>query len=236
MRDVAQTRTWLSVLWLAVATVPSGPAYAESFAHSAQAWAGAFFQGPLRGDLFFQGDLHYRVSDQGAPATAIVRPAIGWLLAPGVTVTLGYAYTPSWPAPGVKAVGEHRAWQQAQIDQPVLNGALRVQWRSRLEQRSRPATSEAVGLRFRQFVRWTRPLGERWLLTAWDEVFVGLNRTDWGQLLGFDQNRVFIGIGAHVVPMTFRVEAGYFNLARRTPPGKADGMIHAAMVNLFVNW
>lgn len=228
-------RLWLVVAvagWLGVPHSACG----QGLAHSRQAWAGLFAQGPVSGNLLLQSDVHYRVFDQGSPAAVIVRPGLGWLFAPGLTATLGYAYTPAWPAPGADAVGEHRAWQQGQLDRPVREGALRVQVRSRLEQRARPAKGDDLGLRFRQFVRVTKPLNERLALTAWDEVFVALNRTSWGQLTGLDQNRLFAGVAVHVVPRVVRVEVGYFNQLRRTPTGKPDLAVHVAMVNAFVGW
>lgn len=211
-------------------------AVAQGLVHSRQAWAGLFLQGQINGNLLLQSDVHFRVFGQGAPAAVLVRPGLGWLVAPGLIATLGYAYTPSWPSPGTDAVDEHRVWQQGLWDRPVLDGALRMQIRARLEQRARPAKGDDLGLRFRQFVRVTRPLGERFALTVWDEVFVGLNSADWGQQQGLDQNRLFAGVGVQVVPRSLRVEVGYLNLARRTPPGKADVAVHVAMANAFVGW
>jgi hypothetical protein len=153
-------------------------------------------------------------------------------------ITLGYAYTPSWRSAGQSfddRINEHRLWEQWQYEVPIANTSVTVQFRTRLEQRWRPVWGSDTGWRARQFVRVTVPLQGPWVFTAWDELFVALNDSDWGQRGGFDQNRVFVGAGLWAVARTLRLELGYFNqyVYRR---GAADAVNHAAMMNAFVVW
>ncbi len=231
----------LLVLVLVLVHVPRS-AVAHGVDHQYQTWLGVFAQGPIVGRVVFQGDLHYRVYSDLSPFLAIVRPGVAYEIRRGMFVTVGYAWTPSWRQPDQAAgdfVDEHRAWEQWQYEFPLAGGALRLQLRSRLEERVRPGVGGDLGLRFRQMARVSIPLGRggRWLVAAWDEVFFGLNDTDWGQRLGFDQNRVFCGAGWWFAPGAARVEVGYFNQHLRRPSNPAGDLSnHALMINTYLTW
>ncbi len=237
------TRPLFSLVALsAMLAVAPRSAAAQGVDHAYQTWLGVFAQGPIAGRVVFQGDAHYRVHAHLSPYVAIVRPGVGVQIARGMIVTVGYAWTPSWPQAD-QAVGdfvdEHRAWEQWQYDLPLASGALRLQFRSRLEERIRPGVGSDVGVRFRQMARVTVPLGAagRWLVTAWDEVFFGLNDTDWRQRQGFDQNRVFGGVGWWFAPGAARVEVGYFNHYVLRPGDPARDLAnHGLMVNTYLTW
>lgn len=234
--------TIVGALAAAVVMAFAPRAEAQTVDHEYQTWLGLFAQGPIHGRLFFQGDLHYRVYANFTPYAALVRPGVAWQLMPGMFVTLGYAWTPSWSQPdqGVEdLIDEHRLWEQWQYEFPLATGALRLQLRTRLEERWRPSVGGDTGVRFRQMVRVTVPLGAsgRWVLAAWDELFFGLNDTDWRQRQGFDQNRAFGGVGYWFVPGALRVEAGYFNQYVQRPGNPAGDLSnHALMVNTYVSW
>jgi len=137
----------------------------------------------------------------------LARPAIGYDLNARSSVWLGYGYTPAFPSAG-GVVTENRAWQQYLWNGPAAGGTLAS--RSRLEERSIEG-NEALAWRFRQQVRVTRAVssGGRATAIVWDEVFVHLNATRrTGR--GFDQNRVFGGIGLGLDSHA-RIEIGYMN-------------------------
>ncbi|MEW5740039.1 MAG: DUF2490 domain-containing protein [Myxococcota bacterium] len=203
---------------------------AEGLDPQAGAWFGVFAAGPLHGDVMAWFDVHARANQDFSGVNYLVRPGVGWRFRPDMVAWLGYAWTPQTQG-GAITLDEHRVWQQWTWDGPRFESGVRLSLRSRLEQRF--ANGE-VGLRFRQFVRVQSPFlgGGPVLLAAWDEAFVAFNDTSF-QAAGFDQNRLFLGVGTKVGSVA-RVEAGYFNnwLSR---PG-ADPFRHVVMVNVFFSW
>jgi len=229
----------LAATVLATALLPLG-ARAQNVENAYQTWLGLFAQGPIAGRVYFQGDLHYRAYADFSPYWVLVRPGIGYSIMPGMFATVGYAWTPSWRAPDLAfedRVDEHRIWEQWQYEFPLAGGALKLQLRTRLEERLRPDVGSDLGLRGRQMVRVTVPCAAHWFLAAWDELFIAFNNTDWKQHAGFDQNRLFVGAGVWAVPSTLRLEVGYFNqyLHRYNNPA-GDLANHALMVNTYVSW
>lgn len=53
-------------------------------------------------------------------------------------------------------------------------------------------------------------MNDLWYLIAAEEVFLNLNTVAWGPVAGYDQNRVFAGIGYRLTNTT-RAEIGYLN-------------------------
>ncbi len=142
----------------------------------------------------------------------LVRPAVGFDLTPRSSLWAGYGYTPSYPPDG-EVLQEHRAWQQYLWVGRLRRPALQLQWRSRLEERWIAGNGETAW-RYRQFARLTRQLGARAggpTIVVWDEVFVHMNDTA-RTVSGFDQNRLFAGVGLGVGPRS-RLEIGYLNQA-----------------------
>jgi len=165
------------------------------------------FQGRLRWWL----DVHSRQGTDGERfELGIIRPAIGYALSDRVTAHIGYAYIPTDPR-GRDSFIEQRIWQQVVWNLPTEGFTL--QSRTRLEQRFTETGGE-TGWRLRQFFKATVPLTEdhRWYVSAWDEGFVDLGDTRWGQREGFRQNRAFLGLGriTDLAPSS-ALEVGYMN-------------------------
>ncbi|MEN0064940.1 MAG: DUF2490 domain-containing protein [Myxococcota bacterium] len=141
---------------------------------------------------------------------AIVRPGVGLQFNDAVSGWIGYGWIPSIPDEG-DTTHEHRIWEQL-IANLGLGDRASLQSRTRFEQRFAGSGGE-VGLRLREFVRFTLPPDQpkRVRLALWDELFVGLNDTDWGAVGGIDQNRLFVGAG---LPVSHggRVELGLLNV------------------------
>lgn len=203
-------------------------------------WLAAFGQGSFgaadtaAGRVRWWLDLHARWRD-GADEldTTILRPALGYALTPAVTVHAGYALVTTHPPGPAGAATEHRPWQQLTWTLPVTAVALTS--RTRLEQRFPEGSGEA-GHRLRQFVRATRraPDSGAGYLTAYDEVFVELNDTGWGQRAGIRQNRAFAGLGWFIDrERRTAVEVGYLNQWVDRPG--PDRVSHVLSVNLFIN-
>lgn len=156
----------------------------------------------------------------------LVRPALAYTVSSRSTVWAGYGYTPGFPASGGVAT-EHRAWQQYLWSAAWARTQLAS--RSRLEERAMEG-NDALALRFRQQVRVTRPLPvERVSAIVWDEIFVHLNSTR-RTATGFDQNRIFGGIGVTVNPST-RLELGYMNQYINTfsPPNRSHHILSGVL-------
>ncbi len=104
---------------------------------------------------------------------------------------------------------EERFWQQATYPLGEFIGG-QLSGRTRLEQRTRDGSDE-VGVRLRQQLRYAYRFEESpFGLVAWNEIFLGLNETPWGQPVGFDQNRLFAGVSFSPAN-NLRLEAGYLN-------------------------
>jgi hypothetical protein len=198
-----------------------------------QYWTAAFLTARITGeradDPGVSGwlDVHGRFGEDRT--VAIVRPGMGYRFSALVSAWLGYAWVPTWvdEAPTIQ---EHRIWQQAILQ--GTEGILRYQARPRLEQRLREG-QDGTGFRFRLLLRANLRLMDEVPLdvASWDELFFGLNETPWGQVRGFDQNRVFLGLSYALGPV--RAEAGYLNVAIH----RLDGswlIQHSPMLSLFV--
>lgn len=249
MRGASPARaTPLATLAAACALVLAAPAPAsaqgaadtEGTDDQYETWFGGFFSGPLAGPLYTHSDLHYRGWDDFSPHWILVRPGLSLRLMDGMFVTLGYAWTPSWGGrDGDRFTDEHRVWEQWMFDFGLGETGIRVQIRTRLEERFRSTVE--VGMRLRQMLRLSVPLtpDRAFLFVLWDEIFFDLNDTTVTryQFAGFGQNRLFCGFGWQVVPTTLRFEVGYFNQWIRRPGNDhGDAVNHTAMLNVYVSW
>ena len=138
----------------------------------------------------------------------LVRPAFFYKLSERGSLWLGYVNAQTRTARS-GTTEEHRIWQR--FSYTFKLGAVTLQSRTRLEQRALD-TGDDIGHRLRQMVRITMPLEQapKFSLVGSNEVFVNLNDTDWGMRSGFDQNRLFFGVG-YSVNSKLRLEAGYLN-------------------------
>ena len=139
---------------------------------------------------WLEGQIRFR--DDGSEFDqGFFRVGAGYQVAPKVSLWAGYGWFRTSPE-GASYFNEDRIWQQL-LWKPSL-GPFGVLWRTRLEQRFLD-TGDDTGWRFRQFVKLSYPLPRRFYLAAYDEVFIALNSTDYGADSGFDQNRLFAGVG-----------------------------------------
>ena len=102
--------------------------------------------------------------------------------------------------------------------------------RLRIEERFIEDVSGVV-VRMRYRLRTAYPeTDSRWYLVISDEVFANLNERGAGPAGGFEQNRLFGGVGFHPTAR-LRVEAGYQwrHLERRELPSRTDHVIAIAL-------
>ncbi len=161
----------------------------------------------------------------GALDRLLIRPAFGYRITPKLSVWQGYGWTPQF-RPDFR--GEHRLFQQLLYEDTV--GRVSLTSRTRLEER----LIENVGgasLRFRSMLRGSLPISadRKWLLIGYDEFFWNLNSPDGGPVSGFDQNRLFLGLGRQVNPQT-RVETGYLLNLINAPDPAPNRRLHVWVV------
>ena len=229
---VSAYESWRWALLAAIMLAPASVAAQD--ADDFQSWASVAATvdaAPRPPALSFWLDVHARRASEST--AVLVRPGVGVVVVDWLSLWAGYAWIPTFDdAAGGEASHEHRIWEQAQA-QHRFDFGLALQARARLEQRFVEGAGD-VGVRARQFVRvnWQPsaevPLG----VAIWDELFVGLNDTGWGQASGFDQNRLFVGLFL-LAPPWARLEAGYLFVYRDR--GGADLYTHALAINLFVS-
>ena len=222
--------------WLFATLVGAAHAAADEDFHT---WGAIVATGPLGAALpdarfWLEGQGRF-VDDSSRFNQGIVRAAFGHALGPRTVLWAGYAYIPTHPAGRGNDNVEHRPWQQLTWRAAAPVAGLTLSTRTRLEQRFVEGGSD-TGWRFRQLIKLTRPLvsDERFYLAVLDEVMVNLNSPDWGAGDGFDQNRIFAGLGIQLTP-GWVTEVGYMNQyisrARR-----ADASNHALSLTLFLNF
>jgi hypothetical protein len=206
------------VLAFAVLLGAVSPSFAQLVTDD-RLWVNLTFQeragtaSPWRWYLEFQGRTRDGVT---AVDQVLVRPAIAYDVTPRSSVWFGHGYTPGYPPVGGELT-ENRIWQQYFWSGPALGGAF--QFRTRFEQRWIEG-ADSVAWRYRQFVRLQKQVSARGGLAVigWNESFVHMNDTG-RTVAGFDQNRVFAGIGLNAGSPKARLEVGYVNQAIRIENG-----------------
>ena len=176
-----------------------------------QSWNNFTLMGPINGNVRYWFDGQIRIgNDASRLSQSIARPGIGYQLNKESSLWAGYAwiYTARPFTPIV--VHEHRTWQQFLWVKDIA--PFKVFSRTRLEQRfieNVPRT----GWRVRQFFRAQLPISEQhsFFVSAIDEVFVRINNSrPFGNDRGFDQNRLFLGVG-FLPAKHWLAELGYQN-------------------------
>lgn len=182
---------------------------AQAAQEDTQLWLAAQASIDLGGPLVLGADVQHRYTDDVSRAGQdVIRASLGYKLDSTTTVMQGYAYARTDPLTGA-TTHEHRPFQQLGFriagdgKGPTLTGRLR------LEERFVEGSGD-MGLRLRQHVRATVPLHKGLFAFAGGEVMANLNSTDWGQHGGFDQGRLFAGLGVPVAKGV-TLEGGYMN-------------------------
>lgn len=175
-----------------------------------QSWNNLTVMAPLSGKIRYwleaQGRLGMNVSSL---SQSLLRPGIGYQINKESSIWTGYAWVYTKKPFSQHSLNEHRLWQQYLWikDYSWIRGFSRT----RLEQRFIENVSR-TGWRFRQFFRLQLPLNDnQYFLSANEEVFLRLNNTsNTINNRGFDQNRVFVGLGFYPWK-SWLLEAGYQN-------------------------
>ena len=162
-------------------------------------------------DLLLAGNqigTPYSAADQFMVFSAVGSyTSLGYKINENHTLYAGYGFQHVLEPLASVPTNENRGWQQYNYEVFTPYGGFKLS--SRLEERT-VNNAGGLALRARQLVRWTYPLNDLWYLIAAEEVFFNLNTVSWGPVAGYDQNRVFAGIGYRFSDTT-RAEIGYLN-------------------------
>ena len=131
----------------------------------------------------------------------VLKPAAHFVVAPGFKLTLGYHFANKKDSPD-----EHRVWEQVAFGRSFAD--LDLGLRGRLEQRFINHLGGTI-VRNRYRLKAVHPLWDtRWYAVGTEEVFVNFNGLGAGPVSGFEQNRLFGGVGLRL-GQRVRVESGY---------------------------
>ena len=160
----------------------------------------------------------------------LIRSSVGYQITPKLSVWQGYEWTPSWNEKGVLR-DEHRIWEQLLYDTQWRRVDIRL--RTRLEQRLIEHTAGQVGNRVRQLVRLSHPLGHtKAYVVGYNELFINLNGVHNGPSGGYDQNRVFVGLG-YAFNTHVSAEGGYL-LNHVRQPSQPNELNHVLLFVLSI--
>jgi hypothetical protein len=170
------------------------------------------------------------IHDPGFDIHGLVgRVGLGYQLTDNNKVIFGYAYQYGEPPYGKTQLNEQRAWQQHEYKLNLAESDT-LTFRSRLEERT-VDISDDTSVRFREQAKLTHNLNKKWSLIASEEFFTNVNKTNWGPVSGFDQNRGFVGVG-YKFNDNYRTEIGYLNQYMNRE-NNYDRMAHILSVSLY---
>jgi hypothetical protein len=215
-----------------------GPAQADPTVEDFQTWATVTAIGSFEPIAPGLRNFRYWLEGQGrfgndssSLSQGMVRPGLGYALNENASLWLGYAFVPTMEPFTTQDFNEHRIWQQFLWTDKTFLGTFTS--RSRFEERfiNQPDTA----YRFRQLFKLSYPLSfaPNFSLVGSDELFINVNTT--GTVYsGFEQNRVFAGLGYNF-DEHIKAEVGYMNQYIRRVE-RADRISHILSVNLLLNY
>jgi hypothetical protein len=162
----------------------------------------------------------------------MVRAAVGYSLSDRATIWAGYTWLPTQNV-GKDYISQQDVWPAFRYVLPTDIGTFT--FRTMVE--SNFLQGDDVRFRPRQMLRFMHPFDfePRLSLIAWDEFFIRVNSTKSGGQSGFDQNRVFAGLGWNF-NQSFRAEAGYLNQYLDDATHTNNTMHHLIMGSLYINF
>ena len=153
----------------------------------------------------------------------IIQPGVFFNIDPSWTITMQYAYL-SKP----QSENEHRVMTDGTFHTDVKNFVLGT--RLRFTVRFIDNVGTVLRLRHRISTLWSIVDTDAYLIAS-NELFFNLNDQGAGPVVGFEEDRLFGGVGYHFGPH-LRGELGYMwrPVRRRSGPTESD---HIVAVNLF---
>ncbi|WKJ89308.1 DUF2490 domain-containing protein [Methylomonas montana] len=162
----------------------------------------------------------------------MVRTAVGYSLSDRATIWAGYTWLPTQNI-GKSYISQQDVWPAFRYILPTDSGTFtfRTMWETNF------LRGDQVRERPRQMIKFMHPFEfePRLSFIAWDEAFYRVNTTTWGGKSGFDQNRVFGGLGWSF-NKNVRAELGYLNQYIDDASHRNATMHHLGMASLFINF
>lgn len=170
--------------------------------------------------------------DAGDLGQVIMRPSFGYQLDKHWSLWLGYAYQGSYNAHKNGSFNdEHRVFQQLSYADQI--GDLKYSARTRVEERTYDFKDLDANVRARQMFRLEYPIAAGFYAAGQEEVFVNLSGNQAAQT-GFDQNRLWAGIGYYFTPK-IKLETGYMNQYVNVAH-KDNQLNHIVSTSLYFNY
>ncbi len=224
-------KLWLIYGIVVFLTLNIYPAFSGSeIENDLQQWTTLTLKSPIGDKAFATFLVQPRIGQNiSAMSQMIIRPALGVNLNDHISASTGYdwfsLYDPRFQS-------ENRWWQQVAFQHHFSK--LKLHHRARLESRFLDGIGE-TSFRGRYRLRVTHPLkNSRWYAVGSNELFINFNTVPKGPNDGFDQNRIFIGLGRKVGKKA-RIESGYLmQYFNRNSPAE-DFINHIILVQLSTN-
>jgi hypothetical protein len=214
-------------LFLFAAPLLFTAAPADAQQQDAQAWEQFNVVVPVASHLRLTFEEIARTSSrQGGTYTSEFGGLLGWRVAEGVELGIGYRH--------VSFYNRNQAPDEERLRQQVVSTRGHFAGRMRLDERFNPNGSE-IGFRVRPLIRYNLPLKrEHVALFASHESFLLPNSTSWGQRAGYERMRNIVGV-AFPLGKAVSADLGYLNQYRFARGGARPQMDHALNLQLTVN-
>jgi hypothetical protein len=229
----------LSIISAAILSCFSISSMADDLLQDAGSWLQIVGEGSLKvvdpklekGRIWLEGQSRFD-DDWSHWYQGMVRAAVGYSLSDRATIWAGYTWLPTQNV-GKDYVSQQDVWPAFRYVLPTDIGTF--SFRTMFE--SNFLKGDDVRFRPRQMLRFMHPLDiePRLSLITWDEFFIRANSTKFGGQSGFDQNRVFAGLG-WTFNQSFRAEAGYLNQYLHDATHINSTMHHLIMGSLYINF
>ncbi|MFK7775150.1 MAG: DUF2490 domain-containing protein [Saprospiraceae bacterium] len=181
-------------------------------------WLMYFGTNRIHDDWSIHTEVQYR-NHELAPNTVeqlLLRTGLNYHLSSSSSVTLGYAFIPSYVYESEQSkpeVTEHRIFQQLIMNNKI--GRIKFEHRYRIEQRwVNDDYRNRLRYRLMAFIPINKPVIEEgtFFVGIYDEVFMNTKQTF------FDRNRLYFALG-YQIKKSLQVQVGYLN-QRVNPFGK----------------
>jgi hypothetical protein len=213
----------ITLVWIGVAAACTAPAAADTES-DVQQWTSVRINHPIGDRWAVSLASEVRFDDDVSDYKSFsLKPAVHVAFARHWHLGLGYKYEDK-----DGGSDEQAAWQEAAFAQSF--GKLALGHRLRLEERFIEGIGGVIA-RSRYRLKAAHPLwSSPWYLVGSEEVLVNLNNQGEGPVSGFEQNRLFAGLGLHL-GRHVRAELGYlWRFEReRSGPDRSDHIISLSL-------